>query len=64
VEDFEAHIGEIRAACYARVARNARWSQLVTVDIIRHEPLSTGQRIPSRLRHHDAPAIPQRRDAA
>jgi ABC-2 type transport system permease protein len=29
VEDFEAHIGEIRAACYARVGRNTRWSQLV-----------------------------------
>ena len=43
LEDFEAHKGEIRAACYARdarVTRNPRWSQLVTVDIIRHDPLS------------------------
>jgi len=37
-EDFEAHIGEIRAACYARdarVTRHARWSQLVTIDIVK-----------------------------
>jgi len=43
LEDFEAHIGEIRAACYARdarVARNTRWAQLVTIDIIRHDLLA------------------------
>ena len=31
-EDFEAHIGELRAACYARdarVTRNRRWSHLI-----------------------------------
>src|SRR5262249_27021626 len=36
-EDFQAHIGELRAACYARearVTRNTRWSHLVTIDII------------------------------
>jgi hypothetical protein len=66
VEDFDAHIGEIRAACYARdarVGRNTRWSQLVTVDIIRHDPL-TGDPIPSRLRHHGAPVPSQRQGAA
>ena len=49
-EDFEAHIGEIRAACYARdarVTRHARWSQLVTIDIVRHDPLTAGRTIPS-----------------
>ena len=42
-EDFEAHIGELRAACYARearVTRNPRWSQHVTIDIIRHDTLA------------------------
>ena len=31
-EDFDAHIGELRAACYARdarVTRNRRWSHLI-----------------------------------
>ena len=52
LEDFEAHKGEIRAACYARdarVTRNTRWSQLITVDIIRHDPLSADQRVPSQV---------------
>ncbi len=52
LEDFEAHKGEIRAACYARdarVTRNMRWSQLVTIDIIRHDPLSADQRVPSQI---------------
>ena len=51
-EDFEAHIGEIRAACYARearVSRNPRWSQLVTVDIIRHDTLAAARTVPSTL---------------
>ena len=46
-EDFEAHIGELRAACYARearVTRNRRWSQLVTIDIIRRDTLAASYR--------------------
>ena len=42
-EDFEAHIGELRAACYARdarVTRNRRWSHLLTIDIIRRDTLA------------------------
>jgi len=51
-EDFEAHIGELRAACYARdarVTRNRRWSQLITIDIIRHDTLAAGELIASPL---------------
>jgi hypothetical protein len=54
-EDFTAHIGELRAACYARearVTRNTRWSQLVTIDIIRHDKLAAHHTIPSPLRAH------------
>jgi hypothetical protein len=51
-EDFEKHIGELRAACYARdarVTRNIRWSQLVTIDIIRRDTLAPGHIVPSPL---------------
>jgi len=51
-EDFDAHIGELRAACYARdarVTRNRRWSQLVTIDIIRRDTLAAGELIASPL---------------
>ena len=51
-EDFEDHIGELRAACYARdarVTRNTRWSQLITIDIIRRDTLAAAQRVPSPL---------------
>ena len=51
-EDFDAHTGELRAACYARdarVTRNRRWSQLVTIDIIRRDTLAATQ-------HHHLPA--------
>src|SRR6266568_3671016 len=47
-EDFDAHRGELRAACYARearVTRNRKWSQLVTIDIIRHDTLAAGNTI-------------------
>ena len=50
-EDFEAHIGELRAACYARdarVTRNRRWSQLVTIDVIRRDTLAASELIKSR----------------
>ena len=52
-EDFEAHIGELRAACYARdarVTRNTRWSQLVTIDIIRRDTLAASHAVGSPLR--------------
>jgi hypothetical protein len=51
-EDFEAHMGELRAACYAldaRVTRNRRWSQLVTIDIIRRDTLAAGNTVSSPL---------------
>jgi hypothetical protein len=51
-EDFEAHIGELRAACYARdarVTRNRRWSQLVTIDIIRRDTLAASNAVTSPL---------------
>ena len=51
-EDFEAHTGELRAACYARdarVTRNRRWSHLVTIDIIRRDTLAASHIIASPL---------------
>ena len=42
-EDFEAHTGEIAAACYARetrVERSKRWAQIITVDIVRRDTLA------------------------
>jgi hypothetical protein len=60
-EDFEAHTGELRAACYARdarVTRHQRWSQLVTIDIIRRDPLTAAAIIPSPLARLTAPAHP------
>jgi hypothetical protein len=54
-EDFEAHIGELRAACFARdarVTRNRRWSQLVQIDIIRRDTLAAAHQVPSPLHAH------------
>ena len=51
-EDFDAHLGELRAACYARdarVTRNRRWSHLVTIDIIRRDTLAARELIASPL---------------
>jgi hypothetical protein len=51
-EDFDAHKGELRAACYARdarVTRNTRWSHLITIDIIRRDTLAAGELIASPL---------------
>jgi hypothetical protein len=63
-EDFDAHTGELRAACYARdarVTRNRRWSHLVTIDIIRRDTLAASNTITSPLarltahyQHHPA----------
>jgi hypothetical protein len=52
VEDFQAHLGELRAACFARDARaahNARWSHLVTIDIVRRDTLAADNIIQSPL---------------
>jgi hypothetical protein len=51
-EDFEQHTGELAAACYARetrVTRNPRWSQLVTIDIIRRDTLAATHQVDSPL---------------
>jgi hypothetical protein len=50
--DFEAHTGEIAAACYARQTRvegNRRWAQLVQLDIVRRDTLAAHTVIPSGL---------------
>jgi hypothetical protein len=60
-EDFDAHRGELRAACYARearVTRNPRWSQLVTIDIIRRDTLAAKNTITSPLRAHRGGPVP------
>ena len=51
-EDFEAHTGEIAAACYAREARierSKRWAQLVQVNIVRRDTLAAHHVITSSL---------------
>ncbi len=51
-EDFEDHTGELRATCFARdarITRNTRWSQLVTIDIIRRDTLAPSHTIRSPL---------------
>jgi hypothetical protein len=67
-EDFEAHTGEIAAACYAREARierSKRWAQLVQVNIVRRDTLAAHHVITSTLANK-APAVPPavRNDAA
>src|SRR5215471_20113063 len=60
-EDFDAHRGELRAACMAREARatrNRRWSQLVTIDIIRRDTLAASHTVTSPLRTHRHRALP------
>jgi hypothetical protein len=50
--DFEAHTGEIAAACYARQARvegNKRWAQLVQLDIVRRDTLASHRVISSGI---------------
>ena len=51
-EDFEAHTGEIAAACYARetrVERSKRWAQIITVDIVRRDTLAARNVVVSGL---------------
>ena len=60
-EDFEDHIEELRAACFARearVTRNRRWSHLVTIDIIRRDTLAATHHVPSPLHAHRTRALP------
>ena len=60
-EDFEAHTGEIAAACYAREARierSKRWAQLVQVNIVRRDTLAAHHVIASGLAAK-APACPR-----
>jgi hypothetical protein len=57
-DDFDACKAEIGAGCYARearVIRNKKWSHLVTIDIIRHDPLTADVIIPSRIPRPAAP---------
>jgi hypothetical protein len=54
-DDFDAYRAEIAAGCYARdarVIRNKKWSQLLAVDIIRHDPLTAGHIITSPILTH------------
>ncbi len=51
-EDFEAHTGEMAAACYARearVERSKRWAQIVVVNIVRRDTLAVHNVITSTL---------------
>jgi hypothetical protein len=63
-DDFDAYRAEIGAACYAResrVIRSKKWSHFVTLDVVRHDPLSASQIIPS----HVIPAtVPQQKETA
>jgi hypothetical protein len=58
-EDFELNAAEIAAACYAREARiegNKRRAQLVTIHLVRHDPLAVHNVITPDL----APPAPAR----
>jgi hypothetical protein len=60
-EDFEAHTGELAAACYAREARierSKRWAQIVTVQIVRRDTLAAHTVVAPDL----APAVPEASD--
>ena len=60
-EDFEAHTGEIAAACYAREAsieRSTRWAQIVVVNIVRRDTLAAHHVVTSGL----AITMPKRRE--
>jgi hypothetical protein len=51
-DDFDAYKAEIGSACYgreARVIRHTKHSNLVTLDIVRHDPLTADVIIPSRI---------------
>jgi hypothetical protein len=51
-DDFAQHSGELAAACYARETRvtpNTRWSQIVTIDIIRRDTLAAKHQVGTPL---------------
>jgi hypothetical protein len=51
-DDFDAYKAEIGSACYgreARVIRHKKHSNVVTLDIVRHDPLTADVIIPSRI---------------
>ena len=65
-DDFDACKEEIAAACLARearVTRHKKWSQLVTLDIVRRDPLGTGHIVPSQIhaktRAQQSPGTPK-----
>ena len=61
-EDFEAHTGEIAAACYARearVERSQRWAQLVVVNIVRRDTLAPHDIVASGLAPKSPKASPR-----
>jgi hypothetical protein len=67
VEDFQAHLGELRAACFARDARaahNPRWSHMVTIDIVRRDTLAASNIIQSPLTSTRRWPPPREGDAA
>jgi hypothetical protein len=66
-DDFDAYKAEIAAACYARearITRNRKWSQLVTVDIVRHDPLTAAHTIESLIHRRIQAPPPGRTEAA
>jgi hypothetical protein len=59
-EDFEAHTGELAAACIARevrVERSKRWAQIVTVHIVRHDTLAAHTVVAPDLAPAEAPQV-------
>jgi hypothetical protein len=57
-EDFEAHTGELAAACYAREARierSRRWAQIVAIQIVRRDTLAPRTVVAPNL----APVVPE-----
>jgi hypothetical protein len=57
-EDFEAHTGELAAACYAREARierSKRWAQIVAVHSVRRDTLAAHTVVAPDL----APDVPE-----
>jgi hypothetical protein len=51
-DDFAQHCVELAAACYAREARvtsNTRWSQIVTIDVIRRDTLAAKHQVGTPL---------------
>jgi hypothetical protein len=66
-EDFAQHTGELRTACYARdarVTRNTRWSQFITIDIIRRDTLAAKNTVHSPLKTVAARPLPDFAPAA